>query len=398
MKVFTSPHKQFFLQLFFLISSTFFCITAQASVTLGESKTMLDTKLFHVENFTTKLVDTKRITPKNGKYEGADSRTLKATIWYPGKKRSLELLNLVDAPVATAKGPFPLLVYSHGFMSFRKESKPMLEHLAAQGYIIISAEYPLSHFFAPGGPTLEDLKNQPGDISFMIDTLLSWSSDKNHRLYQSIDEKRIGVLGVSLGGMTTSLVTYHPKLRDKRIAAAISIAGPSAMFGSKFYENSDAHFMMIAASNDAMVDYESNASVVLDRIPNATLVTNIGGSHTGFSHTAKTFFRLLSNPDSIGCAAIKRNLDLDKSMDDPFRGLGGPDEGLIEAPKKFPCEIQPLPKAMALVKQHAITTLATQSFFEQHFNQDQETRQKYKNYLADVLAKENNLAKVEFSQ
>ena len=44
-----------------------------------------------------------------------------------------------------------------------------------------------------------------------------------------IDRDRIGAMGLSLGGLTTTLVAFHPTLGDPRIRAAVSIAGPSAM-------------------------------------------------------------------------------------------------------------------------------------------------------------------------
>ncbi len=44
--------------------------------------------------------------------------------------------------------------------------------------------------------------NQPADVSFLIDTLLAQSTTPGHRLEGMVDKTRIGVTGISLGGMT----------------------------------------------------------------------------------------------------------------------------------------------------------------------------------------------------
>ncbi|NQZ87309.1 MAG: hypothetical protein HRT54_06980 [Colwellia sp.] len=92
-----------------------------------------------------------------------------------------------------------------------------------------------------------------------------------------IDENRIGVTGISLGGLTTTLVSYHPTRRDPRIKAAASIAGPSSSFSKTFYENADIPFLMLAADTDALVPYDVHALPVLDRVQRSSLVTITGG-------------------------------------------------------------------------------------------------------------------------
>jgi len=126
---------------------------------------------------------------------------------------------------------------------------------------------------APGGANVFDVVNQPGDVSFLIDTLLAWSGDPENDFHQRIDAARIGIAGTSLGGMTTELTAYHPRLRDPRVKAAVSIAGPLQLFGRAFFAESTLPFMMVAGDIDAMVPYEQNARPVLERVNNAWLVS-----------------------------------------------------------------------------------------------------------------------------
>ena len=66
-----------------------------------------------------------------------------------------------------------------------------------------------------------------------------------------IDAERIGVFGISLGGITTPLVAFHPEWRDPRVAAAISIAGAGDVFGPRFFDHAAIPFLMIAGTADA---------------------------------------------------------------------------------------------------------------------------------------------------
>ena len=91
-------------------------------------------------------------------------------------------------------------------------------------------------------------------------------------------------MGYSLGGITTTLATYHPRLRDPRVAAAISIAGPSAGLVSKFYETTDVPFMMIPGTLDALIDFEYNAAVIPKRVQNSVLIGIEGGAHLSLIH------------------------------------------------------------------------------------------------------------------
>ena len=149
-------------------------------------------------------VDVSRRTDANGDYPGAADRRLETTLWYPQNRES---------------APYPLLVYSHGFSSSRQEAESLAAYLASHGYIVIAPTYPLTNLRAPGGPRVQDVVNQPADVRFLIDELLAASETPGNALYQQLDPERIGALGLSLGGLTSTLVAFHPDMRDPRISA-----------------------------------------------------------------------------------------------------------------------------------------------------------------------------------
>ncbi len=318
------------------------------------------------------FVDTSRATNANGDFPGAPERTLEATLWYPLEK----------------PGPHPFLVYSHGFMSTRSENAPLAELMASHGYVVASVDYPLTNGRAPGGPNVDDAVSQPGDVSFVIDTVTGWTED-SRPFAGSIDARRIGVVGLSLGGLTTTLVTFHPKLRDPRVGAAVSIAGPAAFFSPAFFATADVPFLMIAGTGDAMIEFGANAAATPAKLRRGGLLAIEGGSHAGFAAFADMFpLRLLGNPDRIGCAALTANLGA-RSEENPFSALGGEADGIVfEGEPPMPCSQGEPGDALAAGRQLMITRLATLAFFESHFAKDGAERASQATFLRETLARD----------
>jgi predicted dienelactone hydrolase len=321
-----------------------------------------------------RLVDNSRPTQANNDFKGTDTRILEASYWYP-----------INDQGEVPEGKHPLVVYSHGFTSTRNSGKHLGKYLASNGYIVIAANFPLTNRNAPGGPKLKDVVNQPADVSFLIDSVIDWSQDDAHILSGHLDINRIGVTGISLGGFTTTLASYHPTMRDWRIKAAASIAGPSSSLSEIFYQNADIPFLMLAADIDALVPYDVHALPVLDRIPRSTLVTITGGTHLGFAGNTG-LLRWLGNADTIGCAGVLKKIDTDE---EPWHELvGTPEQGILYNDVPLPCQNMPLPQGMNPLRQHMSTVLVIYSFFESYFNQDQETRNYFDRFLHAIMPEE----------
>lgn len=321
----------------------------------------------HEETF----IDDSRPTDANGDYPGAESRTLEGLVWHPA---------------SSASGPYPLIVYSHGFSSSREGGAYLAEQLASLGYVVVSVNYPLTNMEAPGGPYVRDVMNQPADVSFLVDTLLAQSATPGHTLEGMIDKTRIGVTGISLGGMTTTLVAYHPELRDTRIGAALSIAGPTAVFTETFFSNAQLPFMMLAGDIDALLPYSTNAAPVLEKIPGSQLVSLKGGSHTAFAGTAGAL-RWMNNPDAIGCYMVTRSIG-DASEESWYDLIGTQEQGIDYDAVNELCLMDPLPEAMNALRQQMITSVVVSNFFQSVFAPTAAQREEADIYLSQVMAAE----------
>lgn len=303
------------------------------------------------------FVDGSRPTPGHNDFAGASDRTLTVTLWYP----------------EGAGGEHPLVVYSHGFMSMRSGGTYIARHLASHGYVVVSADYPATNYWAPGGPNLVDVISQPGDVSFLLDSVIGLA-EAQRPFEGRIDEQRIGAVGLSLGGLTTSLTTFHPRLRDPRVRAAVSIAGPHALFSDAFFDNAQTPYLVIAATGDAMVDYASHAADVPSRVRGAALLTIQKGTHTGFTDIANPLFRFAEHADSFGCGALMENIRPERGKN-PFPGIGDASEGIVlDRDGALPCQRDPLPKAITPGRQHMMTVLGVTHFLQSVFADAPEAR------------------------
>ena len=323
-----------------------------------------------VGNVELEWVDASRPTAGNGDYPGSPKRSFQVALWYP----------------EGAPGGHPLAIYSHGFVSSRHGGTYLAEHLASHGYVVVSADYPLTHIQAPGGPNARDVVHQPADVSFLIDQAIALEGSE--RPFEGeIDADRIGVFGLSLGGVTTTLVAFHPEWRDPRVAAAISIAGAGDVFGPRFFDHAAIPFLMIAGTADAIVDYELNALPIPDRMHDGGLVSIAGGTHVGFAEVAAGVMRLLGNPDTVGCCL--GGADPEASPENPFSGLfGTPEQGLLEVAEYPPPCVKTFDWTMAAGRQQMLTTLVVRAFFESHFARDPGVRADHGEFLVRILPAE----------
>jgi predicted dienelactone hydrolase len=254
---------------------------AATQAATGSAEALAERGPFAVGVATLTLIDESRPTDANGSYAGADTRTLVTEVWYPAEGSAAEP-EIRDAPLDRSKAPYPLIVFSHGYTGIRRQSTTFTSHLASHGYVVVSADYPLTNLAAPGGPRLSDVLNQPGDVSFLIDSLLGFSRQAGHQLEGAINEEAIGLSGHSLGGLTTLLAAFGP-LRDPRIKAALSIAGPACLMGETAYDSAAVPLLVMGGSEDRVVAWPSVRAAYDMAQPPKYLLTILGGNHLRFA-------------------------------------------------------------------------------------------------------------------
>jgi dienelactone hydrolase len=201
---------------------------------------------------TLELVDASRPIAPNGEFAGAPERVITVELWYPAAGSAVD----EQRDAAVDRGPYPLIIFAHGFTGTRIQSAQYTRHLASHGYIVAAPDFPGSFGGAGGGPRLRAVIDQPADVSFVIDELLIRNEEPEGLLAGSIDAERIGMTGHSLGGLTTMMTTFGP-LADERIDAVLPISPPGCFFGDDFAGASTTPVMVLGGSEELIVDPSS---------------------------------------------------------------------------------------------------------------------------------------------
>lgn len=316
----------------------------------SQSKALLDLAPYSVTKIDLEIIDRSRTTPALGGYDGDDKRVLKGSIWFPEGESS----------------GHQLIVYSHGFGGYHSDSTHLVEHLVRNGYVVAAVDFPLSNRLSPADvPQLVDVVNQPGDVTAVIDQVLALNNDPNSPLHKRVDPNNIGTMGLSLGGLTTALASFHPELKDLRVKAAIMMAPPLEAFSEQFYaSNTNVKSLLMSGSMDRVVPEVANAIEVKERHPNGWFLSFDKGTHLGFADIGNPV-RWMENPDNLGCAFLNMmlsKLDLPKRWDAVIPNTGGV---LRDVPVGEPCpEFEG--ESMNGLKQQWLTRITIGAFFDMH--------------------------------
>ena len=149
-----------------------------------------------------------------------------------------------EAPGST-KGPYPVVLFSHGFGGERLYYSNLLVGIASWGYVVVSADY-LERGLAAQALSLKTTPSAAFDQAIMLHSLTAVeqaSADSTSVLHGTVDPQKVAAVGHSAGGGTA-----FNTLDDPRVATAIGWA-PVAPAGSP----SKKPVMLIGAEGDQAV-------------------------------------------------------------------------------------------------------------------------------------------------
>jgi dienelactone hydrolase len=210
------------------------------------------------------FVDSSRATPAFDAYPGSPSRVLPTTVWYP----------------SDGGGPFPLVVFVHGYGVTPAAYAPLLTRIASAGYVVAAATYPLLSG-QPAGPTdtvgWDDLAP---DTWFVTSQVLARSAAGDPGLGGLIDPARIAVAGHSDGGAVAFNDGYTPYKLDTRVRAVVSYAAGFQYYGA--YQANDRPVLHMLPDNDVYNPYGESISWDDDHLQAPKTVVSLwNASHEG---------------------------------------------------------------------------------------------------------------------
>jgi dienelactone hydrolase len=217
-------------------------------------------RTYSVRTATRTFVDSSRATSANGGFAGASDRTLPVTFWLP------------DAP-----GPFPLVVFAHGYAVTPAFYAPMLERWAAAGYVVAAPTYPILSG-EPGGASHVDYEQTFADTSFVITQVLAL--DAADPIGALVDPARVAAAGHSDGEVIAFGVGFLECCRDPRVRSVIAMAGNLANANNPHVRDTGTPLLHVMETGDEYDPYP--ASIAWDRAnltPPRWLLTLQGATH-----------------------------------------------------------------------------------------------------------------------
>jgi predicted dienelactone hydrolase len=222
-------------------------------------------------------------------------------IYYPSKADRVTDMNALSytmkLPFAAAdsgslpdrsEAPYPVIVFSHGQASSKNYSKAHNEFMASHGYIVIACDHIGSTSSDNSFWPIDDhaTLNRIIDVIFILDHMKDLFETSSFGLNKMGDINNVGMCGHSYGGSITALMSgailtgdtavfdkwekvywkdnnelkMYNRLPDKRIKAAISMAGDGAQrfYGpdGKGFEPIKIPYLYIIGKKDNVIGYE----------------------------------------------------------------------------------------------------------------------------------------------
>lgn len=190
-------------------------------------------------------------------------RPLKTTVYYP----------------KNSAGPFPVVVFGHGFGGTPTAYAALLKRWASAGFVVAAPAFPHTAW-GVAKPDLLDVVNQPADVGSVLSGLVDLPPSDTLR--KILDPSRAAVAGHSAGAITALGVFTDdgPEQRDKRFSAGIVLAGNAIGVGTTF-SGASAPMLFVHAAEDPVVPFWT-ARGAYDAVPWPRALLSLSGEE----HTA----------------------------------------------------------------------------------------------------------------
>ncbi len=220
------------------------------------------------------FVDPTRSTPARGGNPTVSSRSIRTTIYYPTTTPP----SAANPTPTVAPGPFPLIVFAHGYEIDAAAYAPLLEDIAAGGFVVAAPDFPGTSTAYPGGAIRSDSLEQPADISFVITSMTNLSNAPGP-LHDAVDPAQVGDAGQSDGGVTAAAAAYNTCCIDPRIKASSILTGGAFGFDGQWFPPGTPPVLFVHATADEVNPYSASTSMFAQAQSPKYLLTIDGGSH-----------------------------------------------------------------------------------------------------------------------
>ena len=230
---------------------------------------------YAVGTTTLTFVDPSRTTSANGSSGGQPIRTLPTEFWYPAAGAAGGD-PVADAPADKGNGPYPLVLFAHGYNVTPDFYAPLLARWAAAGYVVAAPVFPILSG-SDGGASHVDYEKTFGDASFVITQVLDLN--KSDPLGGLVDPARIAAAGHSDGEVVSFGVGFLDCCRDKRVRSVIAMAGDLSNANNPHTRDTGTPILHIMETNDEYDPYPHSIQWDRDNLTAPRWMVSLNSSH-----------------------------------------------------------------------------------------------------------------------
>lgn len=194
----------------------------------------------------------------------------------PDKYNTVVTMDAYEDVKASAKGPFPLVMESHGAGGYRLVNSALAVGIASWGYVVTSTDY-FERGLRGQLPGARKYPRDPGrderNMFATYDLTKRENDTKTSLLYGVVDFKHVGAVGHSAGGGTA-----FNALKDDRVSVAVGWA-PVPPTGTP----ADKPAMIIGARGDSALTPEALAKTYASFTGPTRYLQIEAGGHNTFS-------------------------------------------------------------------------------------------------------------------
>lgn len=202
----------------------------------------------------------------------------------PADKRPLYEIDAHPGAVSAADGPYPVVLFSHGYAGFPEQSADLVTHLASWGFVVIAPDHverSLSGILgvaAKGVPKLDD----PTVLSQSLDAGIAEAGDDDSPLSGMLDVDEVAVVGHSAGAGAA----YREASEEPRIKAFIAYSvglGGGPDDDEEPPPVPEVPGMVMAGTTDGVIPFDASKQVFDDMSTPKYLVSIADAGHLVFS-------------------------------------------------------------------------------------------------------------------
>jgi len=196
---------------------------------------------------------------------------------YEGRR----LQTVVRFPADRGAGPFPLVVFAHGYATETAAYGPLLDGIAANGFVVAAPEFPFTSTAYGDDVGGRDVEAQVDDVRHVITAVRDGAHARGNPLDGLVDDRRVGVIGHSDGGVTAGAIAFASQVRDARVGAAVLLSGAGGDFGGAWFPAGSPALLAIHGDADGVNPFGASQTIYSSDRSDAPryLVAVPGGGH-----------------------------------------------------------------------------------------------------------------------